>query len=272
MKPIYVLHENDEWVTPLREALVSRDLPFNEWFLDTGVVDLSAAPQEGVFYNQMSASSHTRGYPEYTAAVLSWLERSGRRVLIGGRALALEVGKVAHYSALAAEGIRTPRTIAVVGLDEIVEAARSLPPPFITKDNRAGKGLGVRLFHEVDALARYVESEGFELCLADACRIAETDDEFCPTGDAADSLFRILDGFAHPAVDRYEAVLAANDIHIVGVEFIVDRPGEPFTYEINSHTNYNGEAEARAGCSGMGAIAEYLWCELAAVSPDTNRE
>jgi hypothetical protein len=318
MKHIYVLHENDEWVTPLREALVARELPFKEWFLDTGVVDLSAAPPEGVFYNRMSASSHTRGHrygPEYTAAVLSWLERSGRRVLNGGRALALEVSKVAQYSALAAEGIRTPRTIAVVGRDEIVNAAGRLTPPFITKHNRAGKGLGVRLFHDVDALAGYVDSvefepsvdgvtllqayieapercitrvefvggrflyavrvdtsQGFELCPADACRIGETDDEFCPTGDAADSLFRIIDGFAHPVVDRYEAMLAANDIHIAGIEFILDRHGEPYTYDINTNTNYNGEAEARAGCSGMGAIAEYLGRELAAVSPDTGRE
>jgi hypothetical protein len=318
MKHIYVLHENDEWVTPLREALVARDLPFKEWFLDTGIVDLCAIPPEGVFYNRMSASSHTRGHrygPEYTAAVLSWLERSDRRVLNGGRALALEVSKVAQYSALAAEGIRTPRTIAVVGRDEIVEAARSLPTPFITKHNRAGKGLGVRLFHEVDALARYVDSDefetsvdgvtllqayieapeayitrvefvggrflyavrvdtsqGFELCPADACRIGETDDEFCPTADAADSLFRILDGFAHPVVDRYEAVLAANDIHIAGIEFIVDQQGELYTYDINTNTNYNGEAEARAGCSGMKAIAEYLGRELAAAPPDTGRE
>ena len=33
---------------------------------------------------------------------------------------------------------------------------------FITKHNRAGKGLGVRLFDGVDALARYVDSPAFE--------------------------------------------------------------------------------------------------------------
>ena len=39
MSRIYVLHENDEWVEPLRTALDARRLPFDEWFLDTGVVD-----------------------------------------------------------------------------------------------------------------------------------------------------------------------------------------------------------------------------------------
>jgi hypothetical protein len=318
MREIYVLHENDEWVIPLREALAARSLPFVEWFLDTGAVDLAAAPPDGVFYNRMSASSHTRGHrygPEYAAAILSWLERAGRRVLNGGRALALEISKVAQYAALAAEGIRTPNTIAVVGREEIVAAARRLPVPFITKHNRAGKGLGVRLFHEVDALARYVDSDafepsvdgvtllqtyvkapepcitrvefvggrflyavrvdtsqGFELCPADACRISENDDDLCPTGEGADSLFRILDGFAHPLVERYEAVLAAHEIHIAGIEFIVDRDGVPFTYDINTNTNYNREAEALSGCSGMGAIADYLGRELASLTPNSSRE
>ena len=50
-----------------------------------------------------------------------------------------------------------------------------------------------------------------------------------------------------------------------GVEFVVDQDGSPYTYDINTNTNYNSEAESRAGCSGMGAIAEYLGQELAEV-------
>ena len=93
MSRIYVIHENREWVEPLLEALRDRDLPFAAWFLDTGTVDLRVPPPDGVFYNRMSASSHTRGHryaPEHAAAALAWLERHGRRVLNGGRALQLE--------------------------------------------------------------------------------------------------------------------------------------------------------------------------------------
>jgi len=36
---IFVLHENGVWVAPLRAALAERGLPFDEWFLDTGVLD-----------------------------------------------------------------------------------------------------------------------------------------------------------------------------------------------------------------------------------------
>ena len=162
---IHVIHENDAWVVPLRAAFEALALPYEEWFIDRGLVDLSAPPPEGVFYNRMSASSHTRGHryaPELTASVLAWLESHGRRVINDTRALRLEISKVAQYTALSNYGIRTPRTIAAVGKERIVEAARKMPGSFITKHNRAGKGLGVRLFHDVAALESYVASPDFE--------------------------------------------------------------------------------------------------------------
>ena len=128
MPKIYVLHENPEWTAPLLERLSALGLPYEDWLLDEGRLDLSVPPPDGVFYNRMSASSHTRGHryaPEYTAAVLSWLEGHGRRVINSSRALQLEVSKVAQYAALERLGIRTPRTIAVVGKGELIHAARS---------------------------------------------------------------------------------------------------------------------------------------------------
>src|SRR5215510_5893267 len=108
-------------------AFVELGTPVQEWFLDEGTLDLRRAPPEGVFYNRMSASSHTRDHrfaAEYTGAVLAWLERHGRRVANSGRALQLEISKVAQYQALAANGIRTPRTVAAVGREENIEAGR----------------------------------------------------------------------------------------------------------------------------------------------------
>lgn len=317
MPKIYVLHENDAWVEPLRAAFDERGLSYEEWFLDRGVVDLREPPPEGVFYNRMSASSHTRNHrfgPEYTAAVLAWLERHGRHLFNAGRALQLEVSKVAQYAALNAHGIRTPATVAAVGRDTVVEAAGRIEPPFITKHNRAGKGIGVRLFHDHDALARYVmsdefepavdgitliqdyieapepfitrvefiggrffyavrvdTSQGFELCPADACRIPG-EDAFCPAAEdeKLPGLFRIVspgDGPDADLVARYERFLADNQIHIAGIEYIIDHDGVVWTYDVNTNTNYNSVAETAAGQFGMRAIAEYLGRELVASRP-----
>src|SRR6516162_1874703 len=156
MMHIYVIHENPVWLEPLAVALERQALPWRDWFLDRGVFDLSRPPPKGVFYNRMSASSHTRGHryaAELTTAVLAWLERHGRRVVNGSRALDLEISKVRQYAALEAAGIRTTDTVLVAGTELLVEAARRSfgDSPFILKPNRGGKGLCVRLFQSPDA-------------------------------------------------------------------------------------------------------------------------
>lgn len=298
---VFVLHENEDWVAPLRREFESIAVPFSEWHLDSGLLDLSSVPPEGIFYNRMSASSHTRGHryaPEFTAAILAWLSRHGRTVVNGERALQLELSKVAQYEALDRFGVRTPQTIAVVGKEHIAAAAERLGYPVILKHNRAGKGLGVQLLHSAAALSehlagdfeesvdgvtlvqRYVEapepfitrvefvggeflyavrvdtSGGFELCPADACRI-DDDASACPVTGASDK-FTILRHFDHPLVPAWRAFLKANDIGIAGIEFIVDRQGRSYTYDVNTNTNYNPDAEAKDGRGGMRSVAHYL--------------
>ncbi|GHV48067.1 glutathione synthase [Synergistales bacterium] len=306
MRKIYIIHENSEWTEPLRNELKKRDLPFDEWFLDGGHFDLSEAPPEGVYYNRMSASSHTRDHryaPEYSACVIAWLEMYGRRVCNTSRALQLEINKIAQYAALDAYGVKTPRTIAAVGKKNIVEAAGVFKKPFITKHNRAGKGLGVQKFENVSALASYVNgglfeesvdgvtllqdyieaptphitrcefiggkfyyavrvdaSKGFQLCPADACQIG---DEFCPTTESTETKFQVVENFKNPITDKYETFLRQNGITFAGIEFIEDKNGEIYTYDVNTNTNYNFAAESAAGVSGMGAIAAFLGNELA---------
>jgi hypothetical protein len=307
---VHVIHENDAWVVPLRTAFEALGTSYTEWFLDTGVLDLTRPPPEGVFYNRMSASSHTRGHtyaPEYAGAVIEWLERHGRTVVNGRRALQLELSKVAQYQALALHGIPTPETVAVVGTQHIAAAAAKLGYPVILKHNRAGKGLGVRLVRSEAGLKealeliagnddpyaqprdgiwlvqRYIEapepfitraefvggkflyavrvdtSEGFELCPADACQVGEG--AVCPAV-APGEKFRIREGFTHPLLHRMEAFLTANGIGVGAIEFIQDREGRLFAYDVNTNTNYNAEAERKSGRegarTGMGAIAAHL--------------
>jgi hypothetical protein len=158
---IHVIHENAAWLEPLARALDAEALPWRGWFLDRGVFDLSQPPPEGVFYNRMSASSHTRDHryaAELTVSVLAWLARHGRRIINGPSALDLEISKIRQYAALEAARVATPRTVLVGGADLLVAAAdRHFPgAPFILKPNRGGKGLGVQLFHTTEALAGYL--------------------------------------------------------------------------------------------------------------------
>lgn len=304
---IHVIHENSVWSKPLFDALEARGLPYEDWHLDRGVVRIQATPPTGVFYNRMSASSHTRDHryaPELTMATLMWLESHGRRVLNESRALGLELSKAAQYAELEAVGVATPRTIAAVGREAVLAAARELDGPIIIKPNRAGKGLGVQLFRSREGLAdfldaseppidgitlvqQYIEppeafitrvelvgqkllyavrvdtSEGFELCPADACAVG---DQFCPTPSAGASTrakFEVVPGYASPLIERYQAFMRKNGAHVAAFEQVVDRDGNTFTYDVNMNTNYNGDAEAVAGVSGMGAIADYLGAELA---------
>jgi len=305
---IHVLHENPAWLPPLAEAFERAGLEWTEWFLHEGSFDLAAPPPEGVFYNRMSASSHTRGHrfsAELTAAVLAWLARWGRRVVNGAGALDLEISKVRQYAALEQCGIVTPRSVLVAGRGTVVPAARQHFPdqPVILKPNRGGKGLGVQLFASADSLAAYVESEawvqpvdglcllqeyvraprpvitraefvggrflyavdvdtsdGFELCPADVCAIGDAN---CPVGEAPRHKFTIIDGIPDTLRVRLERFLAACGIEVAGIEFIGDASGRLLVYDVNTNTNYNAEAELRAGragtaASGPGAIARFL--------------
>ena len=305
MGRIHILHENSEWTEPLIEALERRRLPYQDWFLDEGIVDLKTEPPDGIFYNRMSASSHTREHrysPELTAAILRWLWRSNRIVLNGFRALDLEISKVVQYTALEEGGIPVPRTIAAAGQKGILEAWDRIGGSVITKHNRAGKGLGVRLFHDRNALQEYVvgndfelsvdgitlvqeyiqapepyiirveligreffyavrvdTSEGFELCPADACELETSTCSFENENVVGQSeKFEILSNFNPPFISDLQKVMENNDIHVAGFEYILDKKGNPYYYDINTNTNYNAAAEKRAGISAMDRLAEYL--------------
>ncbi|HWL83069.1 MAG TPA: alpha-L-glutamate ligase [Roseomonas sp.] len=163
MSKVYVIHENPTWLPPLAQAFDQIGLPWAELDLSRGTFDLSQPPPEGVFYNRMSASSHTRGHryaAELTAGVLAWLARHGRRVVNGSPALDLEISKVRQYAALERAGLRVPRTVMVHDEAEaVIEAARRHfgTGPVILKPNRGGKGLGVRLFASAEALAVHLK-------------------------------------------------------------------------------------------------------------------
>lgn len=162
---VFVLHENPDWYPPFARAFAEAEVDAEEWLLIDGTIDLDSTPPEGVFYNRLSASSHTRGHlwtKDYTRALLEWLESHGRRVVNGRSVVEMEVSKVRQYSLLRQFGIETPRTVAVIGNSGLLDAARQFATPFITKHNQGGKGLGVRRFDSLDEFRHYIGSDEFE--------------------------------------------------------------------------------------------------------------
>ena len=312
---IYIIHENDEWIEPLRRELKNIDVPFEEWHLGKRNVDHLGKPPQGIFYNRMSASSHTRGHryaPEYTAVVLNWLEKNKRRVINNSRALSLEISKSLQYTELEKFGIKTPKTIYCNNKESILKSANIFRKPFITKHNRAGKGLGVKLFKNKKELDSYVSSknfepsidgitllqdyidakpkvinrvefvnskflytvevdasEGFELC--PACPEDQIEEpntqffgEFCPT---IGNKFRIIKNYERTSlIDKYEKFIFGNGIEIAGIEYIKEKNGEIYTYDVNTNTNYNSIAEKDSKIKGMKSIAEFLKKELLLLS------
>ena len=76
--------------------------------------------------------------------------------------------------------------------------------------------------------------------------------------------FRIIKDFKNPDLPLIEAFLKDHQIDIAGMEFITDEQGNRFVYDINTNTNYNGDAEKATDYQwkGMRTVAEYLVAEF----------
>ncbi|WP_405015246.1 RimK family alpha-L-glutamate ligase [Kitasatospora sp. NBC_01539] len=293
----YVIHENPDWYPPFAAAFEAEGVDHEPWLLGAGVLDLDSEPPPGVFWSRMSASAHTRGHAlakDHTRSVLNWLEANGRRVVNGRRVLELEMSKVDQLTALRAAGIEVPRTLAVVGRDDLLAAAATLPAPFIAKHNQGGKGLGVALFESVDAFADHLDDPGHqppvdgitllqeylkaaepqitrveivdgEIVYALTADTARGGFELCPAdacaidgGPLASSLFALRKDFDHPVLGQYLDFARRHRIEVAGFEFIETAEGRLVTYDVNTNTNYNPEVEATAPRSGPRQIARLL--------------
>jgi len=153
---IHIIHEHQEWTNPLLDQLNQLGAPYENWFINEGKINLNETPPEGIFYNRMSASSHTRDHRyaiELSESIISWLEAHGRTVLNGKDAIHLEVRKTEQLIALATHGINAPKSIITNNHPDLLKAARELnETPFIVKPNRGGKGLGVKLYRSLEQL------------------------------------------------------------------------------------------------------------------------
>ncbi len=282
---VFILHENGAWVTPLRTELKNRHIPFEEWFINQTSVDLASIPPEGIFYNRMSASSHTRDHRyaiEISGPIISWLQAHGRTVINNRRALQLEVRKMEQYLALHQFGLQTPRTIAVNNMKDLLHASvRFTGKPFIIKPNRGGKGTGVQLFENTSQLEAsikkrqltesldgiyliqdYILPKGKSIVRMEfiggqfyyAVKVdASNGFELCPADECSveqqrpnNYKFEILENYQNPDIPKCEQFLKANGMTIAAIEYAERADGQRFIYDVNINTNYNQEAEVRS--------------------------
>ena len=303
-KHIYIIHENDEWVVPLREELKKINTPYKEWHMGRDKIDFSNIPPNGVFYNRMSASSHTRGHryaPENTKVVLNWLENHKRRIINNSKALKLEISKQIQYQELKKQNIRFPKTFFCKDKNSLLENSNNFDKPFITKHNRAGRGLGIKYFNNASELDKYVNGDQFEpsidgtnllqeYIIADpqiitrvefvnskllyAVQVDATEgfelcpadpcnleEKFCPANSDGNK-FMIIKDYNNNEISKYQSLIKSNGIEIAGIEYIKGKDGQHYTYDINTNTNYNSIAEKKSSLKGMQTIAKFLFDEL----------
>ncbi|MBH67269.1 MAG: alpha-L-glutamate ligase [Rhodospirillaceae bacterium] len=299
MSQIFVIHENPNWLTPFSKAFHFRNEKFADWNLISRSIDLSSNPPEGIFYNRMSASAHSRGHrysPELAGILIGWLEDNNRRVINSTRALQLEISKAAQLTALASYDIPVPRTITANTNDEVLNAVRKFSPrPVILKPNRGGKGLGVRLFHDTSIIEELLLAKAIEKSVDGVTLVQEyiapydgsiTRAEFiggeflyavkvdtrngfelCPADycgvedEKSARKFEIIRSIPVSLRDRLKAFLKHNNIEVAGVEFVTDQNGNDLVFDVNTNTNYNDAAEKVAGVNAPLALVDFLISE-----------
>ena len=295
---IIVIHENNEWVSPFTAAFEKLNLDYHIWYVPEMSLDLAELPPDAIYWNRMSASSHTRGHryePELVSGILSWLERYKRTVINGSKALDLEISKIRQYQQLEQFSIKTPKTFCAIKKEDLIKGANRIGFPLITKHNRAGKGLGVRKFDNEEALKDYIFGNDFEaspdgITLLQEYVYAPSQSivrmefvnfrflyavevdtsqgfELCPA-DTCEiepncptedfNKFKINEKFSIPNISDFENFLRGNDIGIAGIEIIFDENGSCWTYDVNTNTNYNSKAEEQADQNAPEAVARFL--------------
>ncbi len=179
----------------------------------------------------------------------------------GGKGLGVQLFESSDALRAAIDGGQFPETVDDVWL---VQDKIESDNEFITR----AEFVGGRFIYAVQVYA----GGSFELCPADACNVSF--DDFCPAESNTDIApepegprFEIAQETDDVLMRRLEQFLSANGIEVAGIEFIRRPDGTPVIYDINTNTNYNAGAEERAGIEvgGMGAIAQFLSGELAAL-------
>lgn len=266
---IYVIHEHADSLTTLASELDRLGVAWDEWYVNQGAIDPDAVPPPGVYFNRMSPGAHTRGHLHsvtHTRELLAWLEAHNRPLINATRSFELQISRSRQQLALRAAGLRTPRSVSVVGGREAVfHAARGFPLPLLIKPGRGTAGRGVRLLTSLESLYDHIADPDFTPGPDDVTVLQEyvrprepflTRVQFIageltfaarvPLTDApADSQVEILPTLDDPIVYRYRAFFRAHEVDVGTLDFITGVDGLKYTVDVSTLGDQDRAIESR---------------------------
>ncbi|KAA3634963.1 MAG: alpha-L-glutamate ligase [Calditrichaeota bacterium] len=161
---IEIIFENEDWLPFFKEALNEINVPFRLNKITEFQIDLNQPPDNIIFLNRISPSSHTRGNQDafiLGEQYLEYLATYNRTVINDYRTINYELSKVEQIQLLKRHGLAYPKTSFGSEKDELVKMAHSMPLPFLTKHNCSGKGLGIHVFNTVEEFEEYINSDEY---------------------------------------------------------------------------------------------------------------
>lgn len=160
---VLVLFEHPEWQRPLFDALEKKGVRYDTLDLKKAAFVASDVPAAPVVFNQASPSAYVRGNARAVPLALAFmraLEASGRVVLNGHRAFALELSKTTQAALLGRLGLRTPRSIVFNDVDALSAALAKEEGwrwPALLKPEQGGSGARIVKLGSYDEVRAHVE-------------------------------------------------------------------------------------------------------------------
>jgi len=158
---VEIIYENSDWLPFFQKALDEIKVPFRLNLIEDMELDLNQPPDNIIYLNRISPSSHTRGNHQSIIRgeqYLEFLAAYNRKVINGVRTIGVETSKVQQYKLLQQFGILFPETVFSSEIDELLEMTKRLSFPVLTKHNCSGKGLGIKKFDSMTTLSDYLHS------------------------------------------------------------------------------------------------------------------
>lgn len=162
---VEIIYENKDWLPFFESALEEIGVKCRLNFIEELELDVLQPPDDILYLNRISPSSHTRGHNNAVIRGEQYLEHLhafNRQVINGARSLDFEMSKINQYQLLKKFGLAYPVTFFGSEVETLLNLAERVPFPMVTKHNRSGKGLGIHKFDSLQELQVYLRSDQYQ--------------------------------------------------------------------------------------------------------------